>query len=94
MMKRFIPLALIALSVGGCSVTTGGVTTATDSTVTAFQNICLALPQAHSDFLSIATAFKVKQSILDTELRAYNAGVAFCASGIVTDAAVAVQGRR
>lgn len=90
-MKRIIAILTLGLSLAGCGVTMQGVTTTTDSTVSAFQNMCLALPQAHQDFLAIATAFKVRQSILDTELRAYNAGVAFCQSGVVTVTAAAVK---
>lgn len=89
-MKRLIPL-LLAPALAGCSVTTQGVTSTADSTVAAFQNICLALPQAHADFLSIASAFNVKQSIMAGELKAYNAGVAFCSSGVVTVTASAVK---
>lgn len=86
-----ISAGALALVLGGCSITAQGVATSTDSTVNAFQNMCLALPSAHSNFLAIADAFNVKQSIRDTELKVYNAGVAFCSSGIVGDAAAAVK---
>lgn len=88
---RMAAIAMAAIALGGCSITAQGVSTATDSTVSAFENICLALPTTHQNFLAIASAFNVKQSVLDAELKAYNAGVAFCASGIVGDAASAVK---
>lgn len=90
-MKQVLLAGVAAIALAGCSVTTQGVTSATDSTITAFQNVCLALPSAHQDFLAVAQAFKVRQSILDGELRAYNAGIAFCSSGVVGDAASAVK---
>lgn len=92
-MRKALALSLLlgSLALGGCSVTTDGVTTTTDSVVTAFQNMCLALPSAHSNFLAIAGSFHVKQSILDGELRAYNAGVALCSSGAVQATADAVK---
>lgn len=90
-MKKIILALPLAFALGACSVTTQGVSTATDSTVTAFQNICLALPSAHADFLVLAKSFNVKQSILDGELKAYNQGVAFCASGVVSMTAAMVK---
>lgn len=92
MRKAFaLSLVLGSIALGGCSVTTDGVTSTTDSVVTAFQNMCLALPTAHQNFIAIATTFKVKQSVMDGELKAYNAGVALCASGAVQTTADAVK---